>query len=121
MQSDATIELSADFLEWVSDPQNTRALEAVENTMDALKDFGATPKILDFRRSALTRLRNAGVRRWMPMQTITRIAATLLVLAVVGGGAGMPEPTGGIIFDGHRRTSRRRVIRRLAHLARLRQ
>ncbi len=86
MQKDAAVELSSEFLEWVSQPANSKALRAVEATMEVLNEFGATPKILDFRRSALTRLRNAGTRRWMPMRTVTRAAAALLVVAIFGGG-----------------------------------
>jgi transmembrane sensor len=87
LQKDPAIEISTEFLEWVADPVNCRAYKAVESTMAALDDFGATPNILDMRRGALTRLRNAGFKRWLTARTITRIAATLLVVSLFGGGA----------------------------------
>jgi transmembrane sensor len=86
MQQDASVELSAEFLDWVSEPTNTKALEAVERTMESLSDFGATPNILDHRRLALTRLRNAGMRRWLPKGAI-RSAAAAIIVAVLSGGA----------------------------------
>ncbi len=87
LQKDPAVELSTEFLDWVAEPTNCRAFKAVENTMAALDDFGATPNILDMRRSALTHLRNAGFKRWLTARTITRVAAMLLVTAIFGGGA----------------------------------
>ncbi|MEI9992989.1 MAG: FecR domain-containing protein [Rhizomicrobium sp.] len=86
LRSSPSTELSAEFLTWIGQPANRRALDAVESTMSALDDFGATPKILDMRRSALTRLRNAGVKRWAPWQGIGQIAAAALLLVAIGGG-----------------------------------
>lgn len=86
LQKEPAIELSADFLEWVADPVNSRALKAVESTMTALDDFGATPNILDMRRAALTRLRNAGTKRWFP-RNWAYAAAAAVVLVLVGSGA----------------------------------
>lgn len=87
LQKNPAIEISSEFLEWIGDPINCRAFKAVESTMTALDDFGATPNILDMRRSALTRLRNAGFKRWLTATTITRVAAAMLVVALFGGGA----------------------------------
>jgi transmembrane sensor len=87
MQEDASVELSTGFREWVSDPTNTRALDAVERTMGNLNDLGAAPEILDHRRLALTRLRNAGTRRRLPSKAAISAAATLLVVAILAGGA----------------------------------
>ncbi|MDE2184550.1 MAG: FecR domain-containing protein [Alphaproteobacteria bacterium] len=85
LQKDPSIEMSDDFLLWIAEPVNCRAFKAVESTMSALSDFGATPNILDMRRTALTRLRNAGVKRWMPRVLLARVAAVILVVAVGGG------------------------------------
>jgi transmembrane sensor len=87
LQKDPSVEISTDFLEWAWEPANGQAFKAVESTMAALDDFGATPKILDMRRAALTRLRNAGAKRWMPRRTIGRAAAAVLLIAVAGGTA----------------------------------
>lgn len=87
LQKDPSVEISTDFLEWISDATNCKAFKAVEGTMAALNDFGATPNILDMRRMALTRLRRAGVKRWFPREVVTRVAAALLVLALFGSGA----------------------------------
>ncbi|MEJ0025930.1 MAG: FecR domain-containing protein [Rhizomicrobium sp.] len=87
LQEDPAVEISAEFLEWVADPTNCRAFKAVESTMTALDDFGATPNILDMRRSALTHLRNAGFKRWLTARAVTRVAAALMVIALLGGGA----------------------------------
>jgi len=87
LQKDPAIELSTEFLGWIADPVNCRAFKAVENTMAALDDFGAAPNILDMRRSALTHLRNADFKRWLTARAVTRIAAVLLVVAVLGSGA----------------------------------
>lgn len=87
LQKDPSIEISASFLEWIAEPTNCRAFKAVESTMAALDDFGATPNILDMRRAALTHLRNAGFKRWLTAHAITRIAAALLVVSLLGGGA----------------------------------
>jgi transmembrane sensor len=83
MQRDPSVELSSDFLNWVSDAENHRALSAVESTMTALDDLGATPKILDMRRAALTRLRHAGARRWASRKLLLGVAAVFFI-ALVG-------------------------------------
>lgn len=85
LRKDPAIEISSDFLEWIAEPANNKAFKAVESTMMALSDFGATPNILDMRRTALTRLRHAGVKRWLPRETLGRIAAALLIVAIGGG------------------------------------
>ncbi len=87
LQKDPSIEISTNFLEWIAEPANCRAFKAIESTMAALDDFGATPNILDMRRAALTHLRNAGFKRWLTAHLITRIAATVLVASLFGGGA----------------------------------
>jgi len=87
LQKDPAIEISTEFLEWIADPVNCRAFKAVENTMAALDDFGTTPNILDMRRSALTHLRNAGIKRWLTARAVARVAVAVLVFALFGGGA----------------------------------
>jgi transmembrane sensor len=83
IQHDPSVELSSEFLNWMSDADNHRALSAVESTMMALDDLGATPKILDMRRAALTRLRHAGSKRWAPRKLLLGVAAAFFI-AVVG-------------------------------------
>jgi transmembrane sensor len=80
------LELSPEFEEWMSVPGNRTAFEAVESAMAALQDFAATPKILDMRRTALTELRNAVVHPRPVWGRLSRIAAALLLLGVLGGG-----------------------------------
>jgi transmembrane sensor len=77
-------ELSAEFLQWMSEPRNAKALGAVRETMASLDVHGATPRILDMRRSALARLRHAGSRPlWV---ALVRVAAVLLLCAAGAGG-----------------------------------
>ncbi len=74
-------EMSAGFMEWISDPLNREAYDAVLETMLVLDDFSSTPNILDMRRSALRRLRYAGTKQWLPRRLILgAVAAGILAL-----------------------------------------
>jgi transmembrane sensor len=86
LRAEPAQELSAEFLRWISDPRNAKALNAVRDAMANLDAFGATPAILDMRRSALTRLRNAGARRWPSRRILARIAAAALLCTTGAGG-----------------------------------
>lgn len=85
LRAEPAQELSLEFVQWISEARNTKALNAVRDTMADLNRFGATPGILDMRRSALARLRRASPYRWPSAQILARIAA---VLVLCGGAVG---------------------------------
>lgn len=85
LRAEPAQELSSEFMQWTSEARNMKALNAVRDTMADLNRFGAAPAILDMRRAALTRLRHANSRWWSKMQTLARIAAALVICAVVAG------------------------------------
>lgn len=82
LQKDPAVELTRGFLDWIAEPHNARAFKAVEGTMSALDEFGTAPSILDMRRSALTKLRNASVRPKFPA---IFVYAAAIALFVIGG------------------------------------
>jgi transmembrane sensor len=86
LRAEPAKELSAEFLQWVSESRNAKALNAVRDAMANLDALGAAPKILDMRRSALTRLRNGGAYRWPSPRTMARVAAAIMLCATGVGG-----------------------------------
>ena len=87
LRDDPALELSPRYIEWAADPQNLRALNAVQDGWSAVAELGTSPKILEMRQAALARVRQAGARRWRPRIPMGRVAAALLVTVAVGGGA----------------------------------
>lgn len=85
LRNEPALELSPEFQQWIADGSNARALEAVQDTMDALQEFAASPRILDMRGAALKRLRGASVRRWFPTRSLG-LAAALLLMLLAGAG-----------------------------------
>jgi len=87
LRIDPAEELSMEFLTWISEARNAKALNAVRDTMSSLDVHGAAPRILDMRRSALTRLRHGSLRWRLPSRgMVARIAAMLLLCAAGAGG-----------------------------------
>jgi transmembrane sensor len=85
LQRNPSEEISNEFQRWISDPLNSRALQAVESTMSALREFGTAPVILDMRRSALEQLEtaHASLKRFKKIAYATA-AAVLFFMAADG-------------------------------------
>lgn len=86
LKSDPASELSPEFLEWISEPRNYRVFRAVDEGWSAVEDLGASPELLDMRRSALTRARRSDAKRWPPRRTLFHVAAVLSLVALLGLG-----------------------------------
>lgn len=86
LKNDPALEISSEFLEWISDDKNCRAYRAVEEGYAALEDIGALPEILEMRRDALRRAHHVGTRRWLPKAWVARAAAAIVAVAMLGSG-----------------------------------
>lgn len=86
LRQNPVLELSSEYLEWISDPANCRVLSAVEEALDALDDVASAPEILDLRQDALNLARRGLPRRKTTISTAARFAAALLVTIGIGGG-----------------------------------
>jgi transmembrane sensor len=84
LRQEPALEISPEFLDWISNPDNARALRAAEMGMGALSELNASPLILDLRRSALKSMQQAGKRRWpsRPIYMRWAVAAALLISAI---------------------------------------
>src|ERR1700722_18563108 len=83
-QVDAAVNNSPEFLAWMADAEHVRAYQAVQYSMAALRDFGATPRILDMRRAALAQLHGSDRKRRIPWRPLLQAAAAIFVVAVAG-------------------------------------
>lgn len=99
LRAEPADELSVEFTAWISEPRNAKALNAVRDAMTKLEAHGATPRILDMRRAALTRLRHGGLRRRVSLHLLARIAAVFLVCAVGTGGYLYWRATAPVIYQ----------------------
>jgi len=63
---DPSLKNSAGYLRWRSDPRNAGAREAVGVAWSSVGALDTAPEMLELRRQALARLRQAGARRWNP-------------------------------------------------------
>lgn len=86
IRAEPSAELSQEFLHWIAAPLNIEAFSAVRKTMGILDEAGATPRILDMRRSALGRLRNAGASPIAARRPRMIAAAAAILIMVVAGG-----------------------------------
>lgn len=82
LRKEPSLELSRDYLIWISDANNARAFEAIESGWAAVGDLAAAPDLLQLRRGALARAHRAGERSWFPRKTAWRLAAAAVVIAV---------------------------------------
>lgn len=99
LRAEPAQELSAEFLQWVSEPRNGKALNAVRETMAKLDVLGAAPRILDMRRSALKRLRKASAPSWPSRRLLARAAAILLLCAAGAGGYAWYRAANPVIYE----------------------
>jgi transmembrane sensor len=74
---------SAEYLHWCTDLRNAGAREAVGKAWSAIGALDTAPEMLELRRQALARLRQAGARRWNA-RTAKFAAAAALGLVLVG-------------------------------------
>jgi transmembrane sensor len=85
LSRDPALEITPEFIDWMSATENQRAWQAVEvGLADIVQESGA-PELLALRRDALTRARRRGARRWLPRPAL-RYAAAAAVAVVVGSG-----------------------------------
>jgi transmembrane sensor len=75
---------SAEYLRWCSDPRNAGAREAVGKAWSSVGALDTTPEMLELRRQALARLRQAGARRWNTRTVKLGAAAAALGLGLMG-------------------------------------
>ena len=78
---------STEYLDWCSDPLNSRAREAVGKGLSAVGSLDTVPEMLELRRQALARMRRASARRWNPRTIKIGAAAAVLVASVIGATA----------------------------------
>lgn len=86
LRTEPAQELSSEFVQWISDTRNMKALNAIRDTVDELDRFKTAPAILDMRRAALASLRRANTHHWPRRQIMAGIAAVLALCAISAGG-----------------------------------
>jgi len=86
LKRDPSLEFSADYLAWSADTENSRAMEAVEQGWSAAGAAGESPEILEMRRQALARIRDAAGKRRGLRAPWLRVAAAVLAVCLLGGG-----------------------------------
>jgi transmembrane sensor len=87
LRKEPSLELSSDYLSWIADERNSRALEAIEAGWSTIGDLAATPDLLELRRGALARARRAGIGRWFPKKVALGAFAAALIVGLVGSAA----------------------------------
>ena len=75
---------SVEYLRWCSDSRNASAREAVGAAWSSVGALGTAPEVLELRRQAQARLREAGARRWNPRTVKLGAAAAALGLVMIG-------------------------------------
>lgn len=85
LRTEPAQELSSEFVQWISDTRNMKALNAVHDTVEVLDRFKTAPRILEMRRAALASLRRANAP-FPRRQIIARIAAILVLCVICAGG-----------------------------------
>jgi len=85
LRTEPAQELSSEFVQWISDTRNMKALNAMRDTVETLDRFKTAPTILEMRRAALASLRRANAP-FPRRQIISRIAAILVLCAICAGG-----------------------------------
>ena len=78
---------SVEYLRWCSDPRNAGAREAVGAAWSSVGALDTAPEMLELRRQALVRLRQAGARRWNRRTVKLGAAAAALAMVVIGAAA----------------------------------
>jgi transmembrane sensor len=81
------LELSTEYLDWISDPANGRVFNAVEAALEAVNEVASAPEMLDLRRAALNHARYGLPRGRFSTHTALKIAAAVVLAVGIGGGA----------------------------------
>lgn len=84
LRKEPSLELTREYLTWIADERNARALEAIEAGWTAIGDLATTPDLLTLRRGALARAHKSGMHSWHPRRTVWRAFAATLVVAIIG-------------------------------------
>jgi transmembrane sensor len=83
---DPSLESSTDYLAWIGDLDNARALRAVDAGWSAAGAVRHAPEVMEMRRQALARVRAAGESRRGTRSPWVRIAAGLVIMVILAGG-----------------------------------
>ena len=84
LMRDPSLGNSQEYLRWCADPVNTKAREAVVKAWSTVGALNSTPELLELRRQALVRLREASASRWRQRRGIAGAAAAVLCIALGG-------------------------------------
>ena len=82
LMRDPSLGNSDEYLRWCADPRNARAHEAVLKAWSSIGGMQTTPEMLELRRQALLRMREAGASRRTARKWIAGAAAAAAVLVV---------------------------------------
>lgn len=85
LQENPALEFSPEFLDWSSEPLNSKAFQGVESGWAQLEAFAASPDIVDVRRAALGRIRQLGIKRLLPRRVAHWAAAATVLLFGASG------------------------------------
>ncbi len=86
LRADPATRTSSDYLDWAANPDNSRALQAVDEGWSAVDDVAAAPEMLALRQAALRRAREARLRQWRPRLAVVRAIAAALLVSILGSG-----------------------------------
>jgi transmembrane sensor len=73
-----------EYLHWCCDPLNASASEAVSHGWSSVGSLDTAPEMLELRRQALARLRQAGASRWHTRKVKLGAAVAAVVIGVIG-------------------------------------
>jgi len=82
LMRDPSVGNSDEYLRWCADPFNARAREAILKAWSSVGALQSTPAVLELRREAVARLREAGVARSKRRRWTASAAAAVLVIGV---------------------------------------
>ncbi|HEY4075602.1 MAG TPA: FecR domain-containing protein [Rhizomicrobium sp.] len=85
LKTEPALELTPEFLDWMSAGENQRAWQAVEIGLADIAQESGAPELLALRRDALARARRQGAWRWLPRSTLRYAAAAVMAVGVVAG------------------------------------
>jgi transmembrane sensor len=81
---DPSLGQAPECLQWLSDPLNASALQAVSQACDSVGTLQSAPEMLEFRRQALSRLHRANASRWHTRKVRFTAAIAAMLIAAIG-------------------------------------
>jgi transmembrane sensor len=81
---DPSLGKASEYLQWLCDPHNASANEAVGQGWDSVGGLETAPEMLEFRRQALSRLHRAGASRWHSRKVSLTAAVAAMAIAMIG-------------------------------------